>query len=75
MDVRKFSALLRLEPEWGLGKPIYYYGKYWVALHFHTDEQVGWLSDMNDSDGSCSTCGSVFPDKVVGMLNMINGLV
>ena len=75
MNINNFSEVLRLESKWGIGKPINYYGKYWVALHFHGDEQVGWLSDMNDSDGSCAMCGLVFPDKVVGMLNMINGLV
>lgn len=75
MDITNFSEFLRLEPEWGLGKPNNYYGKYWVALHFHADEQVGHLSEMNNKDGSCTACGSTFPDKVVGILNMINGLL
>jgi len=75
MSIKDYSAILRLESEWGLGKPRRYYGEYWVALHFHVDEQVGWLSDMYDEDGSCTTCRLAFPDKVVGMLNMINGLI
>ncbi len=75
MNIKNFNEFLRLEKEWGLGQPKNYYGKYWVALHFHADEQVGWLSELNNGDGSCTTCGLAFPAKVVGMLNMINGLV
>ena len=75
MNINNFSEVLRLESKWGLGQPKHYYGKYWVALHFHVNEQVGWLSEMNNGSRCCTTCGLVFPDKVVGMLNMINGLV
>ena len=71
MSIKSFPMLLRLEPEWGVGTR--YLTTYWpwLALHFHTnnDEDVGYMMD-----GKCPYCDELFPETVVGMYNMMNGL-
>lgn len=73
MTSASFDTLLVLEERWALGKsPHYITDHYWLALHLHDfNEPIGWLVRTN---GNCSTCGAVFPKKVLGMLNMMNGL-
>ena len=72
MRIKSFPMLLRLEPEWGVGTR--YLSNYWpwLALHFHAnkDEDVGYML----KDGQCSYCDELFPEAVVGMYHMMNGL-
>ena len=67
-----FDPLLRLEDRWAIGHSTHYVtvGE-WVALHVHKNGDVGWCLFSNKQ---CNMCGTLFPRKVRGMLNMMNGL-
>ena len=63
-----FDTLLKLGGGWALGRNKA--SRKWTALHIHGCNNYGWLGMY----GYCSVCGEVFPDKVVGMWNMMKAL-
>ena len=69
-----FDVILRLGNDWALGhkKP-----KSWWAIHLHDKKRFGWLMTFIHERGmkdTCEVCGKKFPKRVIGMLNMMDGL-
>lgn len=64
-----FDTVLRLGEGWGLGRRRA--DRSWTPLHLHEDDTYGWMMPLSRE---CSVCEEVFPDKVVGMWNMMEAL-
>ena len=64
-----FDTLLKLGGGWALGRNAV--SQTWIALHTHGCNNYGWMVELG---GTCSVCREVFPDKVVGMWNMMKAL-
>ena len=64
-----FDTILRLGGDWALGRRRV--DRSWTALHLHGCNNYGWCMLYKNA---CSMCEEVFPDKVIGMLNMMQGL-
>ena len=68
-----FDTILKLGGGWALGRNAA--SQNWTALHTHGCNNYGWLvADVESDNGTCSVCREVFPDKVVGMWNMMKAL-
>ena len=63
-----FDTLLKLGDDWALGRNAA--SRTWRPLHLH-GEHYGWMASPNNG---CSACEAVFPDKVIGMWNMMKAL-
>ncbi len=63
-----FDTLLKLGSGWTLGRNAV--SQNWTALHTHGCNNYGWMG----ANGYCSVCGQTFPDKVIGMWNMMKAL-
>ncbi len=73
MKPEDFHILLRLEPKWGIGKGFPDTWP-WRGLHFHDyNEPIGY-NIGNGVNQRCGTCGALFSEKVIGIMNMMNGL-
>ena len=72
MTEDEFHILLRLEPKWGVG--VRYPSPWpWIGVHFCETGNIGWNTLIHPRY-KCGFCDAVFPERVIGMLNMMNGL-
>ena len=65
-----FDTMLRLGGGWALGRRREG-DRSWTALHLHGCNNYGWCMLYK---AACSMCDEAFPDKVIGMLNMMKAL-
>ena len=69
-----YDPLLKIADDWAIGKMVARIdNEYppWIAVHLCGIRSHGWYLLRGDK---CSRCAMVFPDAIIGMRNMLNGL-